>query len=92
MPACQTVCYRLEPTQIHFLKFVLEGYEGLGVLTTLDAERGVVRLSLAPGCEAELGALMGELARELHQLHLERLERCSEPPPQGGRAEERGNC
>jgi hypothetical protein len=65
MPACQTACYRLQPTHIHFLRFVLEGYEGLGLLTTLDPERGVVRLSIAPGCEADLGELMRALASEV---------------------------
>jgi hypothetical protein len=79
MPACQTVCYRLEPLHIHYVRFVLEGYEGLALLTTLDPERGVVRLSVAPGCEADLEELMRALASEV------RIEPCPEPAEAKGR-------
>lgn len=80
MPVCQTRCYRLEPLQIHYLRFVLEGYEGLALMTTLDPVQGVVRLLVAPGCEADVGALMSSLAQEMH------LRPCEEP----GREREKG--
>jgi hypothetical protein len=41
----------MDRRQIHFLKFILEGYDGMAVLTTLDAEQGFVMLYIAPGCQ-----------------------------------------
>ncbi len=51
----------------------MEGYEGLGQVTTLDARQGLVRLSAAPGCEADVDRLMRALASEL------RMAPCAEP-------------
>jgi hypothetical protein len=66
MPACRTLCLRLEPTQIHFFRFVLEGYEGLAVVTTLDPASGLVRLSVAAGGEADMARVLEALGPELH--------------------------
>lgn len=46
------------PARIHFLRFVLEAYEGIAVVTTLDPALGLVRLSIAPGCEDEVGTIL----------------------------------
>ncbi len=37
---------RIRPERISRLRFLLEGYDGLAVLTTLSAADGVVRLRL----------------------------------------------
>ncbi|MFH0810538.1 MAG: DUF4911 domain-containing protein [Pseudomonadota bacterium] len=67
--------YRLDPALIHLLRFSLEGYEGVALLTTLDSRRGLVRLHIAPGCEDVVGGLLRELAPELHlEPHRESLE------------------
>ena len=52
------------PSEIHFLRFVIEAYEGLGVVTTLDPGLGLVRISIAPGCERDIdGILQAEGSR-----------------------------
>ncbi len=58
-------CYRVERGLIAYLKFILEAYEGIAVLSTLDAERGTVILNIAPGCEMEVEALLEDLRRDL---------------------------
>jgi len=40
------------------LRFILEAYEGIGLVTTLDAHLGMVELSIAPGCEEEVAQII----------------------------------
>ena len=35
---------RINPARISWLRFILEGYDGLAVLTTLSAQNGLVRV------------------------------------------------
>jgi hypothetical protein len=51
----------MDRSQIHFLRFLLEAYEGVAVLTTLDRVAGLVTLLIAPGREAELEQLLAEV-------------------------------
>jgi hypothetical protein len=46
------------PSEIHFLRFILEAYEGIAVATTLDPGLGLMRLSIAPGCEDEVAEIL----------------------------------
>jgi hypothetical protein len=57
--------YRVERQEIAYLRFLLEGYDGAAVLTTLDAGQGVVRLCIAPGNLELMEALMDHLGREM---------------------------
>ena len=57
--------YRVDPYEIHYLKFVLEGYDGLATLTTLDPRQGLVQLAIPPGCDSSLEMLMEALGQEL---------------------------
>jgi hypothetical protein len=46
------------PREVHYLRFILEAYEGIAVLTTLDPQLGHIRLSVAPGCEPDVLLLL----------------------------------
>ncbi|MFP5214142.1 MAG: DUF4911 domain-containing protein [Acidobacteriota bacterium] len=48
----------ISPPEIHLLRFILEAYEGLGVVTTVDPGLGLVKLSIAPGCEPEVDRIL----------------------------------
>ena len=50
-PNCTARHFLVSPQEIHFLRFILEGYEGMAVVTTLEPEAGLVQVSIAPGCE-----------------------------------------
>ena len=43
-PECSKLYLRMAPELIHFLRFILEGYDGFAVLTTIDPKDGVVVL------------------------------------------------
>lgn len=57
--------YRVEPFEIHYLKFILEAYEGLATLTTLDSEKGLIQLAVPPGSKESLESLLEALGREM---------------------------
>lgn len=63
----------IDPYQIHYLRFIMEAYEGLGVVTTLDPKTGLVQLSIAPGCEDDVLAILeAEKAQlKLHSVSLD---------------------
>jgi hypothetical protein len=52
------------------LRFIMEAYEGVAVVTTLDPHLGLVELSVAPGCEAEVAQILNS---EESNLHLRRV-------------------
>jgi hypothetical protein len=66
--------YQVDPYEIHYLKFILEAYEGLTTLTTLDPRRGLVQLAVPPGCQSDLKALIEALGRELELKQVGRIE------------------
>ena len=53
---------RIAPKSIVFLKFILEGYDGLALVTTIDRHNGIVRLVVPSQRHDELWYLLGELA------------------------------
>ncbi len=57
--------YRVDSREISFLRFILEGYDGLAVLTTLDARSGKVVLTVAPGCEQDVSTVIRGLKKEM---------------------------
>ena len=52
----------MDRKQIGLLRFILESYEGIATLTTLDSAEGRVLLRVPPGCETEVDDLLEDLA------------------------------
>ena len=55
--------FRVDRRRISMIKFVFEAYEGLAMVTTLDAAAGIIALRVAPGCEAMAEAVLLDLSR-----------------------------
>lgn len=60
-----TEYYRVDRRRIAFLKFIFEAYEGIAVITTMDASAGIVAVRIAPGCEHEVAMLLDALKRDI---------------------------
>jgi hypothetical protein len=58
------VVLRLEPGRIVDLHALIEGYDDLALLRTLDAAAGLVEVFVSPGSEDEFERLRLALARE----------------------------
>ena len=56
---------RVDRREISFLKFILEAYDGIATLTTIDAQKGVVMLRIAPGCEGDVEAVLQDLKKDI---------------------------
>jgi hypothetical protein len=70
---CVARFLRINPSEICFVKYIFEGYDGLAVLTTMDAVKGIVTLYVAPGREAEAEQVLVALAKSI------RIETLMEP-------------
>jgi len=57
--------YRADRRKISFLKFILEAYDGLAVLTTVDSKKGIVVINIAPGCEADVKMILQDLKQNV---------------------------
>ena len=55
---CTVRTYLIDPHQIHYLRFIVEAYDGLGVVSTIDPALGLVSISIAPGCEADMNQIL----------------------------------
>ena len=58
---CSQLVLRIAPNRIHFFKFILEGYDGLAVLSTLDSKKGIILLRYPPEMEQDLVCLLEDL-------------------------------
>ncbi|MFC1513228.1 DUF4911 domain-containing protein [Thermodesulfobacteriota bacterium] len=56
---------RMAPDRIHFLKFILEGYDNLAMQSTVDARQGLVELRYPLALEKEVLALVDSLSPAL---------------------------
>ena len=57
--------YRIDRSQISFLKFILESYDGAAVLRTVDPAAGVVAFHISPGCEPVVDMILRDLKQEI---------------------------
>lgn len=57
--------YRVHRRDIAFVKFIFEAYDGIAMLTTLDAKSGLVSLSIPPGCEPDTDEVLAELKKSV---------------------------
>ncbi len=60
-----TFVYRVRPDKISLFRFLLEGYDGLAVLSTLDAGEGLVRLLVPESRCTELLQLLAAISEDL---------------------------
>ena len=57
--------YRVDRREIAFLKFILEAYDGIAVLKTEDAIRGIITFHIAPGCEKQFAEILQDLKKDI---------------------------
>jgi hypothetical protein len=58
----------INPERIYFLKFILEGYDGLAIQSTIDAKSGIVEIRYPPEMKTDLQLLLAELEPILKPL------------------------
>ena len=48
-----------------YLKFILEAYEGMNVMSTVDNVAGIIRIAIMHGFESDMDGLLAELGRQV---------------------------
>ena len=66
--------YRVDRHQIAFLRFILEAYDGLAVVQTVDSQRGEVVVYIARGCLEEAVGILADLQKTIHMEQMQRPE------------------
>jgi len=57
--------YRIDRREIAHLRFILEAYDGIAIVSTLDAHAGLVVVHIAPGCEQDVETILQDLKRNI---------------------------
>ena len=55
---------QIPPQEIAYLSFIIESYEGVAVVRTIDPRAGLVELMVSPHFQVEMDAILLDLARE----------------------------
>ena len=57
--------YRVDRRQIAFIKFIFEAYDGIAGMRTINPTKGIIKLHIAPGCEAQADLVLQDLKKEI---------------------------
>ena len=57
--------YRVDRREIGFIKFILEAYDGLATVKTLEPQTGLIEFQIAPGCEPDVEMVLEDLKRNI---------------------------
>ena len=56
--------FTVNRSEICHLQWIIEGYDGMASMRTIDSARGHIEISIAPGCEKEIFSLINHLIDE----------------------------
>ena len=65
MPRCSSLHLKISPDRIHYLKFILEGYDNLATLSTVNARQGLVEIRYLPESKNDLTDLLTEITSDI---------------------------
>ncbi|MDJ0830522.1 MAG: DUF4911 domain-containing protein [Desulfobacterales bacterium] len=62
---CSRQCWRVERQEIVYIKNIIEAYDGIATLHTLDPKLGLIELAIAPGCEPYVEMILNDFKRDI---------------------------
>jgi hypothetical protein len=74
--------FRVARHDLVYLKFILEAYEGLCVMSTVERESAIVRIGYPKTAEADMDGLLEALAKEIRFDEIPRPEGYEEGLPE----------
>jgi hypothetical protein len=57
-----TLPLRIDPRQIGYLKFILEGYDNMALVTTIDSKEGLIIIRYSSTFHGDLMAIIEDLS------------------------------
>ena len=61
----KTLSLEITPSMVYFLRFILEGYDNMFVLTTVDKDRGLVEIQYCQSVRLQLERIIDEIGGEI---------------------------
>jgi len=59
----------IEKSEICYLQWIIESYDGMAIVRTIDSMNGTVEISIAPGCSEEIESLI-KFLKDDGSLHI----------------------
>jgi hypothetical protein len=56
---------KLKRKDISYIKFIFEGYEGLGIVTTIDKSNSIIEISMMPDFVSDINEILDALREEI---------------------------
>ncbi|PHR26949.1 MAG: hypothetical protein COA36_10865 [Desulfotalea sp.] len=64
-PSLLPLYLRISPNRFHYLKFIVEAYDNIAILSSVDGREGIVVLRYSEGHKKELFGLLASIAVDL---------------------------
>ena len=61
----KTLSLEITPSMVYFLRFILEGYDNMFVLTTVDKTKGLVEIQYCQSVRQQLERILDEIGGEI---------------------------
>lgn len=55
------ICIQVEPKNVNFVNRIMEGYEYLGVVSTIDRKSGILMIRVTPDTAGEVREILAHL-------------------------------
>jgi len=66
--------FQVDRCEINYLRVIIESYDGMAVVTTIDPQAALIELQVSPGCEDLIFELVNSL-REDEGIKLNQVEK-----------------
>lgn len=53
--------YKVDRSSISYIRWIIESYDGMAIVSTVNPLEAVIELKIAPGCEATINELIHSL-------------------------------
>ena len=67
---CEEILIRIDMKHINFINRIMEGYEYLGVVTTVKDQENVLRIRVTPDTYKDVQAILANLPLEFEYVNL----------------------
>jgi len=70
MESLEQIFLIISPKKFHILKFLLEGYDNLGIISSYQNERGIVLLRYNKNSAQDIFGLLSSIATDIQAINI----------------------
>jgi len=53
--------FRVDKSRISYIRWIVESYDGMAIVSTIDPSDAIIEIKIAPGCESIINELVHSL-------------------------------